>query len=178
MTRPKYYREKINSLPSQDSEEGKIARASRLVDLEEFIKRDPLVQSINIDYSSVNVLKETLVRLAEISSVIAFERREAIVNGEASSLIARREITALTALRDATLKMIDQKLKQQEIDMDSTPFRNLVRFMAETFQESMNKAGIPFNEQRSVMSSLSKLIDQADWKSSVAKAMTGQKYGN
>lgn len=166
----------MSSSDEKDTQEEKISSAlalknQRKEEIEKFCESDPLVQSIRKDYASVDVLKETLIRLAEISAVISYERKEAVANGESGSLIARREITALTALRDATLKMIDQRLKQQEIDLDSVAFINLLKFVVNTFQEAMSKAGVPVNEQRSVMANLSKMVDAEDWKLNARKVM-------
>lgn len=146
-------------------------RELKRIEVQRYCDSDPLLQAIKEDYASVEVLRETLIRLAEISAIISYERKEALFRGESVSLIARREITALTALRDATLKMIDQRLKQQEIDLESSIFRNLLVYLVRTFQESMTKSGIPINDQKIVISNLSKSVDQDEWKLTAKKMM-------
>jgi DNA-directed RNA polymerase subunit L len=152
-----------NSFMLKYTEEGKI--------ISDYIDNDPLVRSIREDFTSIDVLRETLVRLAEISSTIAYERKKAILMGENVSLIARREITALTSLRDATLRMVEQRMKQQEIDLNSPVFRNLLLYIVQAFKEAMSVSGIKHHEQSLVISALSKIVDKEEWKLLARKAM-------
>ena len=93
--------------------------------------------------------------------------------GKDSSMIARREVSALVAIRDASLKRIDQRLRKQEIDIDSLAFRNLFVFMVRTFTEAMDAVGIPTGEIENVVSQLSKEVDTEEWKNSAIRSMSG-----
>jgi hypothetical protein len=139
---------------------------------EVFRQKDSLVKAAETSVASPKVLQETIVRLTEIASALAFERKEAQRKGELTSIIARREVTALVAVRDASLKLADQRLKKQEIDLDSLAFKKLLVHLARTFQESMRDAGVPIEEQKNVLARLSKAVDTEEWKNRALKLMT------
>lgn len=140
---------------------------------EDYLAQDSLVQAAKINSDSPDVLSETIIRLTEVASTIAFERQEAHRTGTATSIIARREVAALVAVRDASLKRIDQRLRKQEIDLESLAFRNLFVYMVRTFTEAMDATGIPATEIDSVVSYLSKEVDTEEWKNSALKSMSG-----
>jgi hypothetical protein len=140
---------------------------------DEFIEKDPLVLEAKKNCDSPQVLQETVARLSEVASSLAFERKEAERKGEGTSMIARREVAALVALRDASLKRIDQRLRKQEIDLESLAFRNLFIHMVETFMDAMDRVGVPEKEADSVIANVSKLVDTEEWKSSAIKTIQG-----
>jgi hypothetical protein len=140
---------------------------------DEHLADDPLVQAARLNADSPDVLQQTVHRLAEVASSLAFERREAQRKGEPTSMIARREVAALVAVRDASLKRMDQRLKKQEIDLESLAFRNLFVFLVRTFTQSMDAVGIPEQEIDSVISFISKEVDSEEWKNSAVQAIKG-----
>ena len=140
---------------------------------EEHLSGDPLVQAARLNSDSPDVLQETIHRLTEVASSIGFERREAQRKGEATSMIARREVAALVAVRDASLKRIDQRMKKQEIDLESLAFRNLFVYLVRTFTEAMDGVGVPEQEIDAVVAYLSKEVDSEDWKNLAIKAIQG-----
>ena len=140
---------------------------------EEYLLSDPLVRAARASADSPEVLQETVQRLTEVASDIAFERKEAQRKGESTSMIARREVAALVAVRDASLKRMDQRLKKQEIDLESLAFRNLFVYLVRTFTEAMDGVGIPGEEIESVIAYLSKEVDSEEWKNSALQAIKG-----
>lgn len=140
---------------------------------EESIAGDPLVKAARVNSDSPDVLQETVVRLTEAAAALRFEREEAQRKGEATSMIVRREVAALVAVRDASLKRIDQRLRKQEIDLESLAFRNLFVFLVHTFTQAMDQAGVPANDVDAVVALLSKEVDTEEWRNSATKSIQG-----
>lgn len=144
-----------------------------LDDHADFIEQDPLVRAARASADSAEVFQEVVHRLTEVASSIAYERLEAQRKGQPVSIVARREVAALVAVRDASLKRIDQRLRKQEIDLESLAFRNLFVYMVKTFTGAMDAVGIPATEIDTVVSYLSKEVDTEEWKNHALKSIAG-----
>jgi hypothetical protein len=140
---------------------------------EEFKKRDPLLKATKKKWTSGDVLHETANRFAEVAADIRYERQVAHANNEPVSMIARREVTALVALRDSVFKHQDLKLKRQEIDLDSLAFRNLFVHIVTTFQDALLESGVPANEVGDVLTRFAKKVEGEEWRARADKAVRG-----
>lgn len=140
----------------------------------DFMESDSLVSATKekgID--SPMVINEAMARLSEVASSLSYERKKAQLAGQSASMIARREVTALVAIKDTALKRIDQRLRKQDIDLDSLAFRQLFVFIVQTFQEAMENCGVAHEDISSVISELSTAVDTEEWRAIALKVVQG-----
>jgi hypothetical protein len=150
-----------------------VKTAPSVSDVDKFVQLDPLVRAARTNSDSPQVLSETIIRLTEIASMLAKERSESIRNGESISATARREVSTLIAVRDASLRRVDQRLRKQEIDLDGVPFKNLYVFIIRTFANAMDAVGMPSTEIDNVLSQVGKEVDTPEWKQRALKELQG-----
>lgn len=136
-----------------------------------FMNRDPLVRQVRKSAESQEAYEHSMIRLSEIASQLAFERQQAV--GKEASLIARREMSALTALRDGVLKRMDQRLRSDEIDIESLAFRNIFLFIIETFQQALKSCKVTDREIQQILNELSKAVDSEEWRAQAFKVANG-----
>lgn len=140
---------------------------------EEFIRKDALVRTArtNLD-DPISILRETQIKLTENAASLTFARMEAERKGEESSMIAKRELAALRAIRDLALRREDQKLKKQEIDLGSLTFKNMLSVMISTFFTAMVEGGLTQDEANTIINGLAKKLDSEEWQSRMSKAIS------
>lgn len=125
----------------------------------------------SMDPSEVN--RQALIRMAEVSSAMEFERLEAERAGKSIDKILMREMRALKTLSDAAAKQVDQRLKRQEIDLGSLAFKNIASKMIQTFYNAMLKSGVSQEEAKQVVTDMASTLDSPEWQSSMTKSISG-----
>jgi len=139
---------------------------------QKFLANDPLRRSIEGDFESVNVLRQVMLKLAESAASIEFEIGEAVRLGTPVSQLARRHSIILTSLRDASVKRIEQKLKNQEVDLESSAFRAIFVLVVETLRDAMVRSGVDAEMISLVLSEFASEVETEEWRS---KALQGQR---
>lgn len=134
------------------------------------IGNDPLLSAVQDNPESLEVLKHSMVVLAEEASSIGFERKEAERQGDPTSQISSRRINAVKALVDTFLKRQDQ-ITNKSIDMDSGPFLSLMGYVMETFRGAMVDTGVKEDTIKVVFARFSKAADSEEWKSEAKARM-------
>lgn len=140
---------------------------------EKFLSNDPLRRTIEEDFESVNVLRNVMLKLAESAASIEFEIGEAVRLGQPVSQLARRHSIILTSLRDASVKRIEQKLKNQEIDIESPAFRSVFLLVVETLRDAMVKSGVDAEMVSLVLSEFANEVETEEWRNKAVQSQKG-----
>ena len=119
---------------------------------------------------SPEVLNQVLLAIAEEAASLRFERSEAERQGNETSTLSMRRVAALKAIGDTWIKRKEQ-IANRAIDLDSTSFHELFRFISETFARAMDAAGVRSELANSVFAQFSKLLDD-EWKKEAKTRMS------
>lgn len=140
---------------------------------EKFLKTEPLTRQIEKNFESIEVLKYTMLKMAESAAAIEFEMKEAMRLGQPVSQLARRHAIILTSIRDASVKRIDQKLKNQEVDIESQAFQNVFILIIHTIRDAMVRAGMDPEMISLVIGEFAKVVETEEWRQRALKEMKG-----
>lgn len=118
--------------------------AEHLMELrQEALKKDKLIQVMNEDPSSDEVLNQLLRYQAEIAAALRFEKGEAERLGfgpTQMSTMINRQMSALKAMTDTVLKHREQ-IRSTGVDLDSQAFHVVFQYTLTTLQEVMRASG-------------------------------------
>jgi hypothetical protein len=137
-----------------------------------FVREDPLIQQIQKEVDSEDVLHLAMMGFAQEASSLAFERTEAERNNKETSQLSIRRIGALKALSETWIKRKEQ-LSGKTIDMSSPAFSKLFAFMLDTFREAMLKGGISPDQVETVFVALSERMSDETWEQEARNKMKG-----
>jgi len=130
---------------------------------------DPVLKIAREKPEDPDVLHQIIMALGEEAASIGFERTRAEQNGEKTSELSVRRIGALKAIADTWLKRKDQ-ISSRGIDMNSPAFRVLLKFIMETFQESMSSSGARPEMVETVFAKLAKMMGD-EWEAEARNRM-------
>lgn len=136
---------------------------------QDVVKNDAILKVARDNPEDPDFLQQVVLQLAEEAASIGFERTRAEQAGEKTSELSVRHINALKALADTWLKRKDQ-LSTRGIDMDSAAFQVLLKFMVQTFRESMLGTGARDEVVNAVFARLAKDMGD-DWKAEARNRM-------
>ena len=135
------------------------------------LRTDPVILAAESTPESAEVLNQVLLAIAEEAASLRFERQEADRNGEDTSAISMRRVMALKAIGDTWIKRKEQ-IQNQDIDLESQEFREVFKFISETFSRALVSAGVRQELSDTVFSHFSKMLDD-DWKNEAKSRMKG-----
>jgi hypothetical protein len=133
-------------------------------------RTDPVILAAESTPESPEVLNQVLLAIAEEAASLRFERSEAERQGNETSTLSMRRVAALKAIGDTWIKRKEQ-IANRAIDLDSTSFHELFRFISETFARAMDAAGVRSELANSVFAQFSKLLDD-EWKKEAKTRMS------
>lgn len=148
----------------------RVAELMRAKDL--YLHDDDLLDVVQKNPEASTVLDYVMVGLAEEASSLGFERGEAERNGQPTSQISMRRIGALKAVGDSWLKRKEQ-IAAGGVDLESTAFRKLFKFIMDTFRETLSEDAKVRDEMvETIFTSLSRRLDDDNWTREAIKKMT------
>jgi len=142
-------------------------------DKHRFYRGDKLLQKINKDIDSDDVLRLVMQGFAEESASLGFERLQAELRATETSQISIRRINALKAVADTWLKRKEQ-LANRSIDLSSTAFSRLFAFIVETFREVLMNLNYSPDEIQVIMTKLSDRLSDDTWEEEARSSMKGR----
>lgn len=136
------------------------------------LRDDDLLDVVQKNPEASTVLDYVMVGLAEEASSLGFERGEAERKGMPTSQISIRRIGALKAVGDSWLKRKEQ-IAAGGVDLESTAFRKLFKFIMDTFRETLlEDAKVRDEMVETIFTSLSRRLDDDNWTREAIKKMT------
>jgi hypothetical protein len=123
---------------------------------------DDIVQQVQADPESSDLLTAIITGLAEEQASLKFEREEAAREGKDTSGLSAKRVQALRATAETWLKRADQ-ITHKAIDLDSASFSTLFKFILDTMREAMNGARLRPEQIETVFGKFSDMVDE-DWK--------------
>lgn len=133
------------------------------------IRTDQIVQIIDTNPESPEVLNMALQGLAEEAASLRFERMTAERKGEDSSQLSMRRTQVLKAIGDTWIKRREQ-MNNRVIDIDSPAFASLFRYISETIARAMEAANVHQDQIDTVFSKLANMLDDG-WKQEARNRM-------
>lgn len=133
------------------------------------LRSDAVIQTLETDPESLDVLQQVMLAIGEEAASMRFERMEAERKGEDTSTLSMRRVQAMKALGDTYLKRKEQ-IANKSIDLDSPTFRALFEFLCETFTKAMQATGLRDEQCDTVMSQFAKMLDDT-WKNEAKNRM-------
>lgn len=131
----------------------------------ESVASDPILKVAKANPDDPDVLHQVLLALGQESASIGFERQQAEMNGEKTSELSVRRISALKSIADTWLKRKDQ-VTTRGIDMSSPAYRILMKEVLKAFQESLAASGIRPEMVETVFTKLGKIMNDG-WEAEV-----------
>ncbi len=131
----------------------------------ESVATDSVLKVARSNPEDPDVLHQVLLALGEEAASIAFERHQAEMNGEKTSELSVRRISALKSVADTWLKRKDQ-ITTRGIDMGSPAYRTLMKEVLKAFQESLSSAGARPELIETVFSKLGRIMNDS-WEAEV-----------
>ncbi len=129
------------------------------------IATDPILKVAKANPEDPDVLHQIVLALGNEAASIGFERQQAERNGEKTSELSVRRISALKSLADTWLKRKDQ-ITTRGIDMGSPAYRTLMKEVLKAFQESLTSAGARPELIETVFTKLGKIMNDG-WEAEV-----------
>lgn len=143
-----------------------------VLERKQFKQKDPLLRKIRKDVESDSVLLQCMNGFADEAASLQFERLQAEVSGSPTSQISMRRIAALKAVAETWLKRKEQ-IANRSIDLSSTAFMRLFRFIFDTFIEVLRASDISEDQIEVIKVSLSKRLGDEHWEEEARSAMRG-----
>lgn len=131
---------------------------------------DALARALRANPEDPSLLNHILGALTEEVTSIKFEREEAERDGRDTSGLSVKRIQGLSALANTWLKHRELTVAK-EIDLRSPSFQAAVRFMMETFKESMLSSGLRPEMIEAVFAKASMSMAKPDWESEARSRM-------
>lgn len=131
-------------------------------DKAEHFKHDPLMQAVEKNPESTDVLYATIRAVATECSSLEFERHEKERLGEDTTMISARRIAALTKIGDTWLKRIDQVMAKG-LDLQSPAFQAVFSLILETMRESLVGADVPLDRIQLAFTKFSQRVEDDMW---------------
>ena len=138
------------------------AVAALLVRKQASMSSDDIITAMRVAPDSADVLHQVILGLGEEAASLRFEREEAAREGKDTSGMSAKRVQALRATADTWLKRMDQ-IGARSIDMDSSSFSTLFKFIMDTFREAMNTSRLRPEQVETVFAKFSSMVDD-DWK--------------
>ena len=136
----------------------------------EIIDTDSILEVARENPESPDVLQQILLALGEEAASIGFERQEAERQGQETSLISNRRISALKAIGDTWLKRKEQ-ISARGVDMQSPAFKVLFEFIMGTFRGALEDAGLAGEMVETVFSKLASSLNDESWEAEAKRRM-------
>ena len=157
----------LEALPPDKKEVGDMLKVKALQ-----MRADPIMVAADNGPDSPELLGEVMKGMTEEIASLRFERMQAERKGQDTSTISMRRIQGLKAVGDHWIKLKEQ-IQSRAIDLDSPEFANLLAFIGETFQISLDEAGVSPNLSKSVFNIFGKKLDDDTWKNEARSKMKG-----
>jgi len=119
--------------PGDDSKKAAQVQATR----QKIIAGSELVKTVKATPDSPHVLQQVLLGIAEETESLKQERRDAEKAGDPISVLSMRTIKAYSALATTWLERKKQLSTAAELDFDNPAVGELIKFVLETAQETM-----------------------------------------
>lgn len=136
----------------------------------ETIEDDTILEVARENPESPDVLQQIVLALGEEAASIGFERREAERKGDETSLISNRRIQALKAIGDTWLKRKEQ-ITARGVDMDTPAFKELFKFIMNTFRGAMEDSGLQDEMVETVFAKLANSLGDEGWEAEAKRRM-------
>ena len=136
------------------------------------IKKDKLLQKVNTDVESDDVLSIIMEGFAHEAAALKFEREQTELEGKPTSQLSIRRINALKAVADTWLKRKDQ-ISNRSIDLNSIAFQRLFSFIVNTFRETLGQ-NLSEDQIGVIMTALSDRLGDDTWEEEARIAMRGE----
>jgi len=129
---------------------------------EEALSEDAIVQSVQSQPDSDDVLNHIITGLAEEAASMKFERSEAERKGMETSKLSVRRVDALKKTADVWLKRREQ-ITEKSLDLDGPAFQAVFALLMETIREALTEAGLRPEQIETVFTKFGKKVGDS-WK--------------
>lgn len=156
---PEAYKRKKGVKPTPPSKAVSLANKRRW-----FYSSDPLLKTALELGTDDDILALAIREFAVESSTLAFERVQAEKSGDSKNVsqLSIRRLKALQGLVDTYVKRQDA-MEGKMIDLNGPAFFKLFQFIIETFQQVMASANVNEDQIETVITELSKRLEDETW---------------
>jgi hypothetical protein len=150
---------KVTMMPA--NEEARVKKREK----DKQLDNDPLINQVQEDPDSLEVLDEVMRELAVENSSLAYERKEAERKGDETTHISSKKVTALKSLSDVYLQK-RKELVDESFDFDSPRFEKLLEFFFSKVRTAARNAGLQDETIEILFDKIASLFDEdSNWKS-------------
>lgn len=145
-----------------------------ITEREKTILSHPIVTSADEDPESLDLFDNLIKGMSHGIAALEYESKQAISQNQSSVPAISKQMIAMRSTADLWLKRRDQ-ISTKAIDLDSRSFKELFKFIMETFRAAMKASGIRQEKIESVFGNLSDLMShEQGWEDEATKRMKDQ----
>lgn len=133
-------------------------KQSILDDRNRIVQSHPLSTSVREDPESMEVFHHIINGMAKGIATLEFEAEQALLKGHPTVQVISKQMTAMRSAADLWLKRRDQ-LTSKMIDLNSSAFKELFKFIMDTFRTSLKNSGLRQEQIETIFGNLSTLVD-------------------
>jgi len=127
------------------------------------VTSNPIATSAQEDPDSLDVFNNLIKGMATGIAALEFEAEQAMRQGDSTVQILVKKMTAMRSTADLWIKRREQ-LSTRSIDMDSRAFKELFKFIMDTFRSALKISGIRQEKIENIFGNLSTLMnEEAGW---------------